>query len=98
MAQVDKCSPEQTSQGSSPGSLVASDTIIFYCSGQELRGLGIDLPVGQLETHGRKVAQDLQEMLALRPVILYLRAQPVLLGFHFAGTHRFTHGKEGMML
>src|SRR5262249_6868668 len=31
--------------------LVASDTIIFYRSGQELGCLGIHLPVGRLETH-----------------------------------------------
>ncbi len=74
---------------------MASDTLIFYCPGQELCCFGIDLPVGQLEPHGRKIAQDLQEMLALRPIILHLRAQPVLPRFHFACAYYFTHGKEG---
>jgi K+-sensing histidine kinase KdpD len=36
------------------------NTIIFYRPGQELCRLGIDLPVGQLETHGRKIVQELQ--------------------------------------
>jgi len=79
-----------------PPDSLALNALIFYCPGQELCRLGIDLPVGQLETHGRKIEQDLQEMLALRPIILHLRAQPVLPGFHFTCTHHFAHGKEGM--
>ena len=76
--------------------LAALDTIIVNRPGQELGRLGIHLPVGQLETHGRKVAQDLEEMLALWPIILYLCAQPVLPGFHFACAYHFTYGKEGV--
>ncbi len=83
--------------GAAPtGAPSALDTIIFYRPSQELRFLGIRFPVGQLETHGRKIAQDLEEMLALGPIILHLRAQPVLPGFHFACAYHFAHGKESM--
>ena len=71
-----------------------------YCrspsTGQKLCGFGIHLPVGQLQTHSRKIAQDLEEMLALRPVILHFCAQPVLPGFYFACAYHFAHGKEGV--
>src|SRR5215475_358763 len=83
-------------KGMSPPSPSGSDTIVLYSPGEKLRGPGLITPVAHLETHGGEVAQELDEYLALLPVIAHLGAEPVFSRLDFVSTHDFTDGKESV--
>jgi hypothetical protein len=80
----------------SPPSPSGSNTIVLYSPCEKLRGSSLITPVAHLETHGGEVAQELDEYLALLPVIAHLGAEPVFPRLDFVSTHYFTDGKESV--